>query len=208
MNTRQEIVNYLLVHPHSCALELSEALLKSRADIQYHLKNLERNHQIVQIPFAKSKKHSGRPTRYYSLSQAVRPSNIPALADILLDLYRRAGDTEIPLKKESFLQELARSLIPPIQQSGSITTRLNILVKEFSSKGYQARWEAHANGPQIVFRNCPYLSLLPRHPELCQVDLLAIQQNLGISAKLLSQILLPQSTSCRFIFPASQHDRV
>ncbi len=35
---------------------------------------------------------------------------------------------------------------------------------------YNARWEAHAEAPQVLLGHCPYRAIIQEHPELCKMD--------------------------------------
>jgi predicted ArsR family transcriptional regulator len=197
MNTRQGILDYLLEHPYSYAEELSEALSKTRANIQYHLKRLAADGMITPVDPSSATAERGRPRQYYALSTREKPDNLANMAGALLRLYLdHSPDQEMDLAK---LIALAQAILPPKAPISSSTSRLNLQVKELTARGYQARWEAHAGGPEIIFRNCPYAALIADHPELCQMDTLLLKNNLGITARQISKIKLPSTAACRFI---------
>lgn len=197
VNTRQMILEHLEKQPYACAEDLALLLAKTRANIQYHLKQMEREGLLVPVhPPTSPRSDRGRPRAYFALSQGERPTNLGLLAEGLLDLYLKQNIT--PEDYEKNIARLAQWILSLPSGSSSYTSRLNRLVKELSLRGYQARWEAHASGPEIVFRNCPYAPLLPHHPELCQMDLLILQTNLGTAITQKSQIQLPLIPCCRF----------
>ncbi len=202
MNTRDAIQKYLEDHPFSYAEEISEALSRTRANIQYHLKRLEADGIVEQVRQPKEALDRGRPRDYYSLATHEKPDNLPALAGALLQLYLRDHPTgEIDVGR---LSALAQAVLSPKSPPSSSTARLNHLVKELSARGYQARWEAHAGGPEIIFRNCPYAAVIAQHPELCQMDALLLKAHLGTSSRQISKIQLPTTPACRFIIELSK----
>ncbi len=201
MNTREEISRYLENHPYSCAEELATVLGKTRANIQHHLKALEQAKIISQVSIAKPHPVRGRPRAYYSLTPVKRPNNLFSLADALLHL---ALDNANEDTSTFVLAEIANQIVHPAGADSTLTQRLNRTVKQLTHLGYQARWEAHAEGPQVVFRNCPYHPLPGKYPTLCRMDALLLAQNLGISEPIqTAQIQLPIINACRFILKES-----
>ena len=51
-----------------------------------------------------------------------------------------------------------------------IARRLVFIVDKLNEFHYQARWEAGAQGPRILFAHCPYAAIIAKHPELCKMD--------------------------------------
>jgi predicted ArsR family transcriptional regulator len=198
MNTQQAILDFLQKHPYLCAEDLSQTLLKTRANIQYHLKHLETAGLIEQIHPAPVIKSQGRPRNYYALSSRSRSSNFINLAGASLKMLIPLGISSKSLN--SAIKEIARLLLSPstLQTAMTLSKRLNRLAIELSAHGYQARWEARADGPSVVFRNCPYYALLPQHPELCLVDAAILKSFLARDVTQQAKIQLPQVTSCRF----------
>jgi predicted ArsR family transcriptional regulator len=194
MGTRTEILEYLGNHAYASAEDLFLLLSKTRANIQYHLKQLENSGIICVVTPKKEKAYRGRPRRYYALSLTERPNNLAQLAHALL-VTNQANYQ----KQSEYYQAVAHQILDLPDPPSSGTTRLNRLIKELSSRGYQARWEAHASGPEILFRNCPYATLLPEHTELCLVDKTLLEENLGTSFIQQFRIDLPHVPACRFL---------
>jgi predicted ArsR family transcriptional regulator len=194
MGTRNEILEYLGNHAYASAEDLFLLLSKTRANIQYHLKQLENSGIICVVTPIKEKANRGRPRRYYALSLTERPNNLAQLAHAIL-VANQAGCQQ----QSEYYKAIAHQILhlPDLPSSG--TTRLNRLIKELSSRGYQARWEAHSSGPEILFRNCPYAALLPDHPELCLIDKTLLEENLGASFIQQFRIDLPRVPACRFL---------
>jgi predicted ArsR family transcriptional regulator len=53
---------------------------------------------------------------------------------------------------------------------------------------YQARWEAGADGPRVLFGRCPYAAVIEGHPELCQMDVSLLGNALGREVRQLGKI--------------------
>ena len=196
MNTRQEILEHLSKNTYANAVDLAQILAKTRANIQYHLHHLEQAGMIIAVFPRSTASDRGRPRRYFSLSQAERPNNLALLAEVLLDFVKLSAGS--PQTQADLFTQIAQKIIKRSHAPVSGTVRLNRLVRELSNHGYQARWEAHAAGPEIVFRNCPYAVLLPGHPELCQMDSLLLSDQLGQPMTQTARIQLPGISACRF----------
>lgn len=196
MNTRQQILEQLSKNTYANAEDLAQVLAKTRANIQYHLHHLEQAGKITAVLPRSTASERGRPRRYFSLSQAERPNNLALLAEALLDFVKLSPGS--PQAQADLFTQIAQKIIKHSNTPVTITSRLNRLVRELSNHGYQARWEAHAAGPEIVFRNCPYAALLPGHPELCQMDSLLLSDQIGQPMTQTTRIQLPGISACRF----------
>ena len=163
-STRELILDYLSQKKLSAsASELSQELHLTKADIRYHLNQLLEQ-QIIEKVVILPPTHKGRPTQFFRLTVKSQVNNFAFLAESLLSL------TIQPPLNDKILDQLANYFINSIIPAKQRTRQLNQLVSFLNEKGYQARWEAYVNGPRIHFRNCPYAAILPKHPELCNMD--------------------------------------
>jgi predicted ArsR family transcriptional regulator len=119
----------------------------------------------------------------FRLSERVVGENLGMLASALLDLtstnLRHDSD-------EAVMSALTRALVqqlsdPAIEATGR--ARLAALAGRLSALHYQAHWEAGALGPRLIFGNCPYATVIAKHPALCQMDRRAISALVGTEAR-------------------------
>jgi len=179
--TQQRIVQYLEKHPPASASEMGTAFGMTAANIRHHLALMseEGTLEVVrQAPVGR-----GRPVFLYCLSLKSQANNLDGLAHALLTELLAAASREDPTgplpRLAARLVDLLKAGAPLPQASATLTLRLSNAVKCLNTWHYQARWEAHANGPRLMLAHCPYAAILPQHPELCQVDALLLQGLLG-----------------------------
>jgi predicted ArsR family transcriptional regulator len=190
-NTHDLILDYLQLNPAASAAELSRALHLTSADIRYHLKLLQDQRAIEKVAFRQSAR-KGRPTQLFRLAIRSQLNNYAELADVLLS--NQAGE------KENSIDQLVSYLVSEIAVAKQRTAQLNRLISFLNERGYQSRWEAYVNGPRILFRNCPYAVILPKHPELCAMDVGIISSYLNLPFQQTAKIDLEQSTVQACIF--------
>jgi predicted ArsR family transcriptional regulator len=167
-NARQRVLEYLRTHQSVTAGEISRALHVTPANIRHHLSILVSDGRAKVI--GERRAHArGRPLQVYGLGDAAAGDNLPGLADALLSNWL-AGLP--PGEQDSALQALAAQLasIAPVEQVGAVTRRLALAVERLNTLHYRSRWEAHAQGPRVIFEHCPYAAIIGKHPELCRMD--------------------------------------
>ncbi len=165
----------------------------TKADVRYHLKELVAGGEIEKAATIPPN-WKGRPTCIYQLAESARPGNYLRLAESLLSIVE-ALDMTPPVASQ--LAALMAQKITPARQR---TAQLNRLVNFFNANAYDAIWEAHATGPRIIFRNCPYAAIVPPHPQLCVMDSQIIEQyldNTSFQAKRI-EIIKGKKPTCIF----------
>jgi len=175
--TRQRIIDFLTKHTSSSAEEISNALSMTKENIQYHLKRLSVEGLIETDDSKKTEeKIRGRPTLYYHLASLSYPSDVHHLTNCLLEhfLLQRTPDNNLHLK----MRELARLMFKSVE-TANLSQTLKLTIKELNDHHYQASWEAHLMGPRVIFRNCPYATLLNDHAELCEMDRFILETMIG-----------------------------
>lgn len=166
--TLTQIVDYLDRHPSASADQISQVLDLTKENIQYHLKKLLQDGTVKRTtPSGGKGIPRGRPTYLYRLSEQSSQGNLPALADKLLELVLHAPPSLS--SQPDFLNQLASSMFP-FQPSSNQNQNLRQSILRLNKHHYQASWEAHASGPYVYFRTCPYASIIKEHPELCLLD--------------------------------------
>ena len=175
--SRQRILAYLSQHNGASAQEISLALRVTSANIRYHLALLVSD-QLAQGLGLRSDLGRGRPVQVYGLSEAVLGNNLNRLVDVLFAKVLESGPGA---EVDSVLESIASALVPfkEGQASGHITRRLAHTIAVLNQNGYNARWEAHAEAPRIIFERCPYNSIVMAHPEMCRIDVLILSRRLG-----------------------------
>jgi predicted ArsR family transcriptional regulator len=183
--TQQRIVQYLEKHPPASAGEMGAAFGMTAANIRHHLALMIEGGTLEVI--RKTPSGRGRPIYLYRLSLESQADNLDGLAHILLTEFLAPAprdDPPDPLRRlAARLLDLLKAGSPLPQTRSNLTLRLSNAVKVLNTWHYQARWEAHANGPHLMLAHCPYAAILPNHPELCQMDALLLEGLLGTAVK-------------------------
>lgn len=203
-STRDNILELLKQTPNLSAAEMSRSLRVTRADIRYHLKLLVSQRLVVQMPaiVRPGSLSPGRPAMTYQLSRSGRPDMLAALSSVLLVMGK------VPASSTPFLEQVASRLIP-MDAANSLQTglpqRLNTAIQIINQHPYQARWEAHKAGPQVILNNCPFSAIIDSHPELCTVDRHILENTTGLRATQTRKIDFTQPTSASCIFILMQN---
>ncbi len=179
-NARQRILGYLQSHPGTTAVELSRALRVTPANIRHHLAILVGDGRAVLLG-TRPADGRGRPVQVYGPGELKAHDPLAALADALLGQQ----ETLAPQAQAAALRQLAARLaaIPPEGLGEPGARRLAQAVERLNALHYQARWEAHAQGPCVILERCPYEAILDRHPELCRMDAELLSALLGAPAQ-------------------------
>jgi len=181
--SRQIILAYIRKHQAASAAGISRALGMTPANARHHLAHLEAN-GLIEVTGQQRGEGRGRPVQVYGLSRQSLDDNVAHLASVLLEEWL----TNIPLKRqEEHLRALAQRMARGVSTSNSsaggqnapFPRRLAQLVERLNEMHYQARWEAGVAGPRIILGYCPYMRIISRHPELCHVDALLLEEFLG-----------------------------
>jgi predicted ArsR family transcriptional regulator len=172
ITARQKVLAHLKKTRSASAREIARALNMSAPNVRHHLGILVSDGRL-EVTSVHQHGERGRPEKMYSLSQSALGDNLSALADALL---AEAGGLGHGLNLES----VASRILDPSQfTSLPIPKRLTLLVDQLNEMHYQARWEAGAEGPRVIFGRCPFAKIIERHPELCKLDEAMLGMSLG-----------------------------
>ena len=178
MSTRQRILSHLKKTHSASAREIARALDLSAPNVRHHLGVLSADGR-VEVANAVGRGERGRPEKSYSLSQAALGDNLSGLAEALLAEAGSKIDWEA----------MAGRILGAAESSNlPVAARLRLLVEKLNEQHYQARWEAGADGPRVLFGRCPYAAVIEGHPELCQMDAFLLSNFLRMEARQLGKI--------------------
>ena len=178
MITRQRILNHLKKTHSASAREIARALNLSAPNVRHHLGVLTSDGR-VEAATVSGRGERGRPQKQYSLSQAALGDNLAGLVEAFLSVEG----------SELKVERLASHILDVGQFTNlPISKRLALLVEKLNEKHYQARWEAGAEGPRVIFGRCPYAAVIEGHPELCQMDVSLLEKALGKEARQMGRI--------------------
>ncbi|MFN8411917.1 MAG: ArsR family transcriptional regulator [Anaerolineales bacterium] len=187
---RQKILSHLKKTRTASARELARALKMSAPNVRHHLSVLCSDGRVDFVA-VNNREGRGRPEKMYSLSQAALGDNLSALTKAVLDV---AGST---LSTDAVAGQI---LEPSLFLNLTVTKRLALLVEKLNDMHYQARWEATADGPRVIFGRCPYGKVIDGHAELCKMDTAMVKKSLGRSVVLLQKGESSTHGGCPFLF--------
>ena len=185
-STRYKCLAYIRKHRSAYADDIAMALGVTGADIRHHLNPMVQDGLLEAEREGASAKR-GRPRLVYRLSRISQGDNLSKLTEALLfelcNSYKAEGNVDV-------FRRIADRLVPETNSESrmSVSRRLPICIELFNSMKYQARWEAHAAGPRIIFEFCPYLSVIENHPEVCQIDQFMLEKVLGGQVRQISKL--------------------
>ena len=187
---RQKVLAHLKKSRAVTAREIARALKMSPPNVRHHLAVLCSDGR-AEVTSSHPREGRGRPEKLYSLSQAALGDNLSALANALLGA---AG-------KKLNVEAVAGRILDSSQFSNlPFTKRLVLLAEKLNEMHYQARWEAGAEGPRVIFGRCPYAKVIDGHPELCKMDTLLLSISLGRPMIQLQKNEAGARGTCPFLF--------
>jgi predicted ArsR family transcriptional regulator len=210
--SRQRVLEYIRTRRVVGVTELSRVLKMTPANARHHL-GILMEQGLVQVVGEIPPAGRGRPAQLFSLSEQVQSHNLAMLSAVALDeLLAILG----PAQVEQVAQRLANRLVSPAADarqepdstmdnkrpaSRSQTQAITNTVQRLNALHYQARWEAHAQGPRLILGHCPYAAILPDHPELCRMDGHLLSLMLGREVRQAAKLAAdPQgATYCLFL---------
>lgn len=165
--TRNRILEYLRLKGTASAVEMSRVFQKTPANIRHHLSVLS-DQGNVNIVGKRQPEGRGRPTQIFSLTEQVQENNIGKLLEILLLEFILEDNEET---QRANLKRVAERLAENYTQGGTnLSSRLFNCIGYINKYQYNARWEARAGNPHVIFEHCPYSTIISKHSELCQID--------------------------------------
>ena len=180
--TRQRIVEQIEKKKAISADEISLALHLTPANIRHHLSVLIAEGLVERVG-KRPAQGRGRPVLLYGLVQQAGQHNLNGLAAGALNVLAHS------MPEEEWLEKLANELVrDAVTNDLRPAQKLYHAIQHLNMMNYDARWEAHAEGPRIILSHCPYATILPQHLELCRLDALLLQQMLGCEVQQIARL--------------------
>jgi predicted ArsR family transcriptional regulator len=157
--------------------DLARAMKVTSADARYHLSGLQSD-GLVEVIEIRKRAGRGRPTKVFGISRLIKGDNLSQLTDAILTDWLSFVESD---RNGDAFERVANRMTEDYQPviTSNITHRLANAIDHINNKQYNARWEAHASGPRIIFESCPYASVISRHPEICLLDVKMLQKYTG-----------------------------
>ena len=193
MTARQKVLAHLKKTRAASAREIARALKMSAPNVRHHLGILTSDGRL-EITSVRQRGGRGRPEKMYSLSQSALGDNLSVLADAMLN-----GKVNVEAVGERIAQ--SQGLVGFANQP--MPKRLSLLVEKLNEMHYQARWEAGAEGPRVIFGRCPFAKIIENHPELCKMDTAMLGASLGRPVMQLQKNEAGTRGLCPFLFQVS-----
>lgn len=185
--TKERVLDLLRARPRT-AKEVAEALGVSRAAILKHLQDLEAR-GLVRSELRKCGGR-GRPHRLYQALDEESPY-AALCGDVLKGLEAALGREGVV----GLLLERNRALFAPLNLGGlPLREKLSRLAAFLRDRGYEAEVVEEGGHLYLCQRRCPKLALSREHQALCESELLAYQELLGLP--LLREERIAEGGSC------------
>lgn len=199
-NTRERVLQTLLLRERCTILELAEAVEINPISVRHHIAKLEAEGLVT----SEEERHGvGRPRRMYFLTEKGRehfPTRYIRLTVRLLEQLKESAPPAFV--KHLFTQiahEMASDYLPEVEGL-PFKERLVLVKKLLAREGFSVEVEKQGENYHIRESNCPYYHVGQNHPEVCSVDQTLISTLLDIPAQKV-QCLLHGDAHCTFIIP-------
>jgi len=181
--SRQRLLEYIIARRIITIGELSRVLKMSEANVRHHLNEYLQLGLICEVSILKTGA-KGRPARLFRPSDQLLGHNLAGLSDQLLSELRDEFSEEelhkilfgAAQRMKSEIMTGTGSLVKQTGISKSFTNKLVAVIYLLNQHSYQARWEAHTDAARLILGHCPFAAIIQKHPELCDLDQILIQE--------------------------------
>jgi predicted ArsR family transcriptional regulator len=172
--SRQKVLDYFYTHSIATAGDISQVLKMTPANARHHI-NILLTQGLLETAGERQQRGKGRPMQLFRLSQQALGDNFELLLHAaLIILQEQNGEAGYRTSLEKIAVHLAslKHKTDPEKTTQPIllSQKLVNAIETLNQLNYQARWEAHRDGPRIILGRCPYQRILHQHPELCHMD--------------------------------------
>ncbi len=187
---RQKVLAHFQKTRSASAREVARALNMSAPNVRHHLGVLVSDGRL-EVSAVSQRGGRGRPEKVYSLSQAALGDNLSVLVNALL---------EDKVNLEAIGERIAKLQGMVVAVNQPMPRRLSQLVEKLNEMHYQARWEAAAEGPRLIFGRCPFAKVIESHPELCRLDVAMLETSFSRPIAQTTKAESHARGACPFIF--------
>ncbi|MCB9459819.1 MAG: BlaI/MecI/CopY family transcriptional regulator [Anaerolineaceae bacterium] len=206
-DTRRKIMDILREHGNSTVDTIVSALSDkydmpiTAVTVRHHLNILHKDNLVTSDTF-KHRDSPGRPQRLYGLTTQAEehfPRNYQHLiASLLREMRNSLSETQTNVILEGAATTMAHEARIP--KGLTLAERLQYAVEYLNEHGYDATYEPTNDGYVLHTQNCPYHALAKGDEALCQLDLRIVSTMLGVVPKLLTHMVMGDS-SCSYLIP-------
>jgi len=188
--TKERVLELLRARPLT-AKEVAEALGLSQVTARKHLRDLEAR-GLVRSEVKKCPSR-GRPYRLYRAQDGESPY-AALCGDVLRGLEEALGREGVV----AFLRERNRSRLASLRLQGlPLREKLERLAEALRQEGYEAEVVEEGGRLYLCQRRCPRLALSREHEALCEGELLAYEELLGLPL-VREERIAEGGSSCRY----------
>jgi predicted ArsR family transcriptional regulator len=183
---RQRVLRYLGQYAGASAAQIARGLGMKAPAVRHHLSVLRADGRVM-TGRGSVQSGPGRRPLSYRISERLRGHNLALVAEVLLTGWPSA----LRSRTDRIVQILSKGLVDrigPLDAKAGASGRLAQLVSALNVLHYQARWEAAAAGPRILFGHCPYAAIINTHPELCLMDSRVVSDIMGAQVQQTAKI--------------------
>ncbi len=197
---RQRILEFVGGHGNATTSAIARGLGMSPAAVRHHVSILNSDGRLARAEVGHGDKR-GRPENSFRLSETMLGNNLAMLCDFLLSAAKAgaSGHPSTAAVQEALSEKLLEA-VGPAKAGLSPAGRVVVLVGKLRELSYLSSWEAGAEGPRVVLGHCPYAAVIRKHPQLCEMDRLAISAWMGTTATQIAKINTAGGDASRCVF--------
>ena len=201
---RRRITEILRENGTATVAVLADELGMAQVSVRHHLDILV-SEGLVQLSGLQRRDGAGRPSQVYTLTPSgfkLFPQRHDALADSLLTELKASLPGSVVRGVLERVAERTAQEAPLPEMDQDVEARLGQVASFLTDRGYSARWELCADHYELHACNCPYAGVSDRHPELCMMDQVMMQQIMPDALRLESRVI-DGSAHCTYVIPLS-----
>jgi predicted ArsR family transcriptional regulator len=172
--SRQKVLDYFHSHPVASPTDISISLKMTQANARHHI-NILLSQRLLEKAGERQPEGKGRPNQLFRLSTMALGDNVELLLHATLSILNEQQTEE---EFRQTIRQLASYMLSSVKEKSianptrpvPLSQKLIGAIELLNQLNYQARWEAHRDGPRILLGRCPYQKIIQQHPEICLLD--------------------------------------
>lgn len=183
--TRSELLRFLKQQGTAALAQMATHLGTTREAVRQQLALLEQEGWVQRVPADKHRKQ-GRPAASFALTPAgdhLFPKNYDGLSLELIDTVLDQLGTDVLRQMLAALTDKQVAQWQKKLAGLSLTKRIEALKGIYFENDPFTTVEKDARGYMLVERNCPFLNIAGKRPQLCSITVATLTRLLGVKVR-------------------------